>query len=303
MILEKINNSYIYYDDEYSFITKEYYVYCTNLFKEYLDNNTCNLNINFGNTFFNFNNNNKTLNVTTQFEHTLVKSGGRGITNEPKGKIPIEDNFYHVRIADYDRLNKNDIIIEYSLPNIENVSTSGLFNEYSDKLIYISALLYKYEQPVMTGREINCVTLFYNIYEYRRKILLDNIKIRNINSINITNCFTSQNLKYLYSKTKILLNIRQTDHHHTFEELRVLPALLNGVIVISEDVPLRELIPYNEFIIWCKYDSILDTMKEVEKNYEYYWNKIFTGDKLKNILENMGTNNKENIYKIIEKNI
>ena len=98
-------------------------------------------------------------------------------------------------------------------------------------------------------------------------------------------------------KNKILINVHQTDHHHTFEELRVLPALLNGVIIISEDVPLKDKIPYNEFIIWSDYDKIVDKVKEVYENYEFYYNKIFVNSNLSEILMSMTENN----HKIFEK--
>ena len=112
-----------------------------------------------------------------------------------------------------------------------------------------------------------------------------------------TNCFDKKCLLELYQKNKILINVHQTDHHHTFEELRVLPALLNGVIIISEDVPLKDKIPYNEFIIWSDYDKIVDKVKEVYENYEFYYNKIFVNSNLSEILMSMTENN----HKIFEK--
>ncbi len=302
MILERIKNSFIYYSDEWGMHTLEYYKYCTNLFKEYLQKNDIEINIIFGDYNFDFKNENRTIRAQIQFEHTLVKDGGRGLNgSEPKGKIPEGDNFYRVRISDFEKLNEFDIIVEYSIPNIINVSSCKEFEDFSKKMTYIAALLYDYEKPKMEGRDIKCVTMFYNIYEPRRKMLLDNIDAQRIQSFNVANCFSGKEIKELYSKTKMLLNIRQTDHHHTFEELRVLPALLNGVIVISEDVPLRESIPYNEFIIWCKYEDILDMQREVDENYQNYWEKIFGGDRLKNTIEKMSNDNKQNIERLFEK--
>lgn len=300
MILDKINNNFIYYTNEQPIHTREYYNYCVNLFKEYLKSNIDGINIIFGEYNYDFNNDNKTFRVQIQFEHTLVKEGGRGLNGEPKGKIPVDGSFYHVRIADFEKLIHFDIVVEYSQPNIENILSCDFYKDFSKKLVYISALLYKYDGAKIENRDIKCVTMFYNIYEPRRKRLLDEISNRGIESYNVTNCFSDQDIKNLYSRTKILINIRQTDHHHTFEELRVLPALLNGVIVISEDVPLKEKIPYSDFIIWTSYESILSTQKEVESNYEYYWNKIFSGDRLKNVIDKMSIDNVENTKKIFK---
>lgn len=132
MILEKINNSCIYYTEEQPIHTREYYNYCTSLLKKYLYNND-NINIIFGDYDYNFDNDNKIFKVQIQFEHTLVKQGGRGLNGEPKGKIAIDDDFYHVRIADFNKLNKFDVVIDYSMPNIENISSCGLFTDYSLK--------------------------------------------------------------------------------------------------------------------------------------------------------------------------
>ena len=80
----------------------------------------------------------------------------------------------------------------------------------------------------------------------------------------------------MYSSTKIILNIHQTDHHHTFEELRVLPALLSGVIVICEESPLKEHIPYKDYVVWCNYDEIINVTKDVLSNYEKYYELLFS---------------------------
>ena len=86
----------------------------------------------------------------------------------------------------------------------------------------------------------------------------------------------------------------------TFEELRVLPALLNGVIIISENVPLKEKIPYSEYIIWVEYEKLAETTLEVYNNYLEYYDKIFTQGNLKEILTNMEINNSNVFNKIIK---
>lgn len=300
MILDKVRNSHIYYNETHDIHIREYYKYSVELLKYSLLNIDSDMNIIVGDYQYNFNNDKKTYRVATQCEHTLVKEGGRGVSG-PKGLIPVDNDFYLVRISEYNKLMTYDIIIEYSIPNINNIRSCGQFDKYLSKVSYISPLLYEYDQT-KKDRNINCITSFSNIYEPRRKNLLDNIQNRNINSVNVTNCFSGSDIHKLYSNTKMMLNIRQTDHHHTFEELRVLPALLNGVIVISEDVPLRDKIPYNEFIVWTDYNSIIDVMKDVEDNYDYYWDKIFKGDKLRTVINEMKDNNYKNILNIINEN-
>ena len=62
------------------------------------------------------------------------------------------------------------------------------------------------------------------------------------------------------------------------EELRVLPALTCGVIVIAEESPLKEHIPYNDLIIWTPYDNIIEKIKDVIEHYEEYHSKIFNNN-------------------------
>jgi hypothetical protein len=139
-------------------------------------------------------------------------------------------------------------------------------------------------------RNINCLTTFINTNEPRRINLLNEIKNQNISHININNCFDSKELEKLYLNTKILINIHQTEHHHTFEELRVLPAILCGVLVICEDSPLKEKIPYHEFIIWTNYENILSKTMEVSKNYYLYYNKIFKNNDIFSKLNELNYN-------------
>jgi hypothetical protein len=134
---------------------------------------------------------------------------------------------------------------------------------------------------------------FINIHEERRYKLLENIKNLNIPHLNVNNCFEKLQLQNLYKNTKILINIHQTHHHHTFEELRVLPAIECGVIVICENSPLSHLIPYHNYIIWSSYDDILNKVNEVINNYDYYHNLIFT--QKSNILSELNHTNYETL--------
>jgi hypothetical protein len=123
----------------------------------------------------------------------------------------------------------------------------------------------------------------------RRKVLFDQLKQNFPGYCNIPRVFGNDLYDSFYKKAKILINIHQTDYHHTFEELRVLPALLNGLIVVAEDSPLKETIPYHEFIIWTRYEDIIEVTKKVLQDYDFYYNKIHGNSNLKNVINNMKT--------------
>jgi len=285
MVVEQINKSFILYDHNYNILIQEYYNYSVNLLKAWLAKNNININIIAGNYSHNFNNLNKTIKIDIQCEHTLVKTGGRSVQQLIYGNVPCDNGMYLIRVDNFNYYNSLDYIIEYSLPNMYNISTNDIFKEYLTKNIYISPLLFS-PNFINQGKK-NIITMFTDNSNHRRSEILDHLKQLSIEFVSISNCYTNNCLYEVYKNAKILVNVHQTDEHHTFEELRVLPALLNGVIIVSEDVPLKEKIPYNEYIVWSNYDNIAQTVKDVSDNYEYYFDKIFTDSKLKEIIKDM----------------
>jgi len=291
--VERIKDSYIAFYLEPSIHIKDYYEYCTALLKQKLYSIEKPINVIFGKFDLNFNNINKTLKTDIQIEHTLVKDGGRGVKQKIFGNIPEKNNkFYLVRIDNYEYFNSLDFIIEYSIPNIYNIKSCPIFDDYIKKNINISPLCY--ELNFDNTNKKDTISLFSNNGSDRREQFLRQINSSNIQHIHINNCFSKQDILTQYDKTKILINLRQTEHHDTFEEIRILPALRRGIVIISEDVPLREKLPYHEHIIWCSYNELIEKTKEVQNNYLYYYNKIFNKD-LQNIFDNMQINNNNNL--------
>jgi hypothetical protein len=255
-----------------------------------------------------YQNGNGSIYFNINYEHTLVVPGGRDTGNSPHGQIPTIQNKnqnYLVRIDNYGRLVQSEIIIDYSIPNLINIDSSGLFSEYSNKTICISPLLYP-QNTDKDNRSIQCLTTFINTEEPRRKRLIENLlKTPILQHTNVNNCFNRESIIALYRNTRILINIHQTDHHHTCEELRILPALLSGVIVICEESPLYENIPYHDYIIWTKYEDIVDCVEKVQSNYDVYYSKFFEGEnlnKLTNVLTKIEKKNRhvlqEQIFKM-----
>ena len=308
IILETIHNSNILYSSTFLHFVEVYYRYCIDVFKTALQNDY-NFNLifrfsqaqdesnnskKFGDYLNKLDSNKKTIRVDINHEHTLVKGDQLVYPhNAPNGKISYINNSskkYKVSLYSYDELKKSDIIIEYSNANIENLKGSNLYSEFSKKLMYIAPAFYDLYVSKDT-RNIDCLTTFINQEVARRKKLIENIKAENINLTNVNNAFSKEDLQNLYKNTKILVNIHQTDGNHTFEELRVLPALLCGCIVVAEDSPLKELIPYTNCVIWSPYKDIVQKVKEVSDNYDKYFNDIFGNEDNLNILKGLHNQN------------
>lgn len=238
-----------------------------------------------------------------QLEHNLVLPGGRDINGSTvQGNVVsiFDKNIkYLVRIVNIHEYSDSDYIFEYSLANIENIKRSKKFDDdFIKKILYLPPIVYDFidYNPIRT---INILTTFIDEHKQKRRtdFLIKMKEKSNLNHININNINDKNQLCKLYDNTKILLNIHQTDHHHTLEEFRILPALCRGVVVISEDIPLREVIPYHKFIVWCNYDNIFETLNIVLNNYDNYYDNIMTN--LKPIIENMNNTAIENIKRHI----
>lgn len=286
--IESIGENNIAYTTNPSIHVMEYYNYCLNLLKKKLSESNKPINIIFGNINHNFNNGNLTIKTDIQYEHTLVKDGGRGVNEKIFGNVKHDNGFYLVRIDNYNYLSKLDFILEYSIPNIINITESNHFDDYSKKIINIAPLLYDIDFD--KTNKVDTITLFTDTKNVRRNKLLNEN-----NWINVDDCYTNNDLITRYKKTKILVNVHQTDHHHTFEELRILPALSRGVVIVSEDVPLKEYIPYHEFIVWSSYNNLTKTVIEVQDNYEYYYNKLFKNSNLDLLLYKLSESNYNNL--------
>jgi hypothetical protein len=137
-MIYKIKDSLLFYNDNIESYVVDYYNYIFELIVKFINEEKINLHIIVGkqqidlNSFDN-NFSNNLLKISINFEHTLVKKGGRDTFNSPIGNIKtIEGDEYLVRIDKFNENIKSDIIIDYSVPNIKNILESGLFNEYSN---------------------------------------------------------------------------------------------------------------------------------------------------------------------------
>ena len=252
------------------------------------------------------NNKNKNIIICVNLEHTLVKQEGRNAgkcgtlaTNSPIGNILDKNgNKYLVRLSRLDTSNDSNIIIDYSNANLINVKSIDLYKDLSKKHICISPAFFKIYH-VKENRNINILTTFIDLrqlgleHKKPRFNLYKQLKSSKIKDLyrNIDNCFGLKKLENLYKNTKILINVRQSIYHHTLEEIRILPAIQMGVIVICEDVPLKEFVPYSDYIIWESFENIIEKTYEVYENYDYYFNKIY------------GSNDKKNLNEIHQDNI
>jgi hypothetical protein len=247
------------------------------------------------------------LTVFFQHEHNLYLSGpgvwGLG-KDDPIGAVesildPAEK--YHVRIVNRPRYYYSDVVIEYCRPNIENiVRSAALPPEVIKKIVYAPSLPFEYSNG--SDRPLSLMTNFNdNSWDPRRgRLSAQLLKIcpeyRNFQGI-----YDYSDLRDLYSSAKVMVNAHQEWFRHSIEEFRVLPALSQGCIVISEDVPLRDWIPYHEYIVWAAFEDLADVTSEVMQHYDYYFEKIHGKDsRLPILLEEMKNEFADSLTRLLE---
>jgi hypothetical protein len=109
---------------------------------------------------------------------------------------------------------------------------------------------------------------------------------------NLKRCFDTNALQVQYRRTRVLVNVRRSDHHDTIEELRILPALQSGVIVVSEDGPLRHTLPYARFIVWTHYDTLVEQVASVLRDFDTWHARLFGDPELPRVLARMAAANR-----------
>jgi len=201
-----------------------------------------------------------------QYEHTIVKIGYTPQRNEMLE--PISSGAYSEqylvrligRARDYEKAYG---IIDYSRANIEHVKNSNLSDLYGTKVIYIAATFSQLNENWLFDSDQKApVSMFGNPNFGRRKVFLDSMMK---NGVQIENLMGSYSNYYeLFKDFGILINVHQTDTHHTLEELRILPALASGLRVISENSPYLEAIPYSNFVEFGAIADLCEKIKELQ---------------------------------------
>lgn len=283
---------------------RQYYEYCVEGIRDALGNEARGrLSIYLMSQDFSFLRGEKSLAINT--EHTLVRKGGRDSEGSPIGEIPVvcevRSEKYLVRIpGGFRRLPESNQIIEYSVPNLINVHQSDHRDLYLDKAHYIAPLL----SPRMLNqsakaRDVSRIFTFMSLPESgdRRTEIIQRLNRSGVQTANIQGLVGD--VSEAMSRLGILLNLHQTDHHHTLEELRVLPALLQGVLVVSEPSPLIEEVPYSRFITFASIEEMPGILSEFLATYEKRWNETFASGEFSDVISSLDESNKRAFAAIV----
>lgn len=232
--------------------------------------------------------------IRFQPEHLLVKPGGADSEQAPLTNLPVAgtDQTYLFRLLHQAALKHADLILDYSDANMTHWRASGQRPDLFARARVLAPLVL----PVCHDRRLRrreLVTLFSNPNAGRRAAFLAEARARGLPVRNAGSAYRRDRLMALLDDTHILINMRQSEHHDTFEALRVLPALARGVLVVSEDVPLREHIPYQDCVVWASRSELIDVLETVHANRERYWQEIFGSGRCAERLRALGEQNRQ----------
>jgi hypothetical protein len=205
--------------------------------------------------------------VLIQFEHAIVSPDYESQRIEILANVtdgPYLEKYSVRLIGNIQDYRNAFAIIDYSRANIVHVSNSPLSGLYSTKVIYIPPVFTELnERWLFSSQQRTAVTMFGNPGAGRRKSFLESMKLRAIQVSNLMGDYL--NYGAIFKGYGILINVHQTDSHHTLEELRLLPALASGLRVISEESPYLEVIPCAEFITFGAISELADIVIHLQR--------------------------------------
>lgn len=158
-------------------------------------------------------------------------------------------------------------IIDYSIGN----------NFIYNKSIVIPFLYYKNYPDIIKNKNICMI----GVNTPRREKLFTNLlkidKTTN-NIIGFGEDRDNQVLNY-----KILVNCHALDDFKIIEEIRINQFVINKIIVITENSINQNKYILKEHSICVDYENIIDTVKDVLNNYDFYYKKLFKNFDINNI--------------------
>lgn len=179
-------------------------------------------------------------------------------------------------------------VVDYSALNIERLSALPELTSHSGKFCTIAPLLGNYSANKKPRKDVTVASMYGSPGRGRRGRMNSMLNKAGIKVLNIHNF---EDYEVAFRDVAILLNFRQVEHFSTPEELRILPALLQGVLVIVEDTPFARQSLCADFLVFADVSELATRIKDVQSNYSRYWNEIFGGEKFSDFVRSLEISN------------
>ena len=245
-----IKNLYIYCDNYVYRFTKEYIISINQKLKAKIIHNL-NENINLENDIIIFIQKLPNIEITNKNNNIFILNTEQLTRKKWLKKILI--------------YSKKFKIIDYSKENIDILKKNKLKNVIYFPYIYNKKEIYNFKKT----KDI-CVISLYNMP--RRRRIINSPKFKKL-KIDIIEGLDKKRDEILF-KYKILVNLSGSSNYNIFESIRCYRCLFNKMIVISDTKYNKNLIDYNNHILFAKIEKMPDLIKKVIDNYDYYYTKL-----------------------------
>ena len=206
---------------------------------------------------------------------------------------------YRCRIHLRDTLIDMDWIIHYNAPNLHNIRQCPTESVFHSKLLYVSALLYPYVPRSPSSSpplKYDILTTFVDLSKSPRRDMILRRLSSSYRCFNVNTAYSKEELYPWLTQSKILVNIHASNRFSTVEELRILPALLAGTLVISETCAYETMIPYHRHVMWCSLDQMVDVVRHTLSTYDKSYRQLFDG--FDHTVEAMDATNRQELKKM-----
>lgn len=161
-----------------------------------------------------------------------------------------------------DFLKKALCVIDYSVMNIYKMNEYGINSFF---LPYIPSGMNRYNNLSYTKKDID--VLFIGSLNNKRKKWLSKLMNKKYSVKIITNLFFEKSIEY-FARSKIVLNIHYYSGKSILEVARIIPALENNCVIISEESHDDYYnIIYNNIVIDITFENLKDRVEEILDNY------------------------------------
>lgn len=217
--------------------------------------------------------------IFTGNQSSLTVQGQLELCADPASRDVIDRVRVHGPLASF----KNALtVIDYSALNIERLRELSELDPVSPRLFTIAPLLPEFPENVKPRDRVTVTTMYGSPDRGRRGRLRAKL---DQDGIEVTNIQNFENYDSAFRDAAILLNFRQVEHFSTPEELRILPALLQRVIVITEDTPFARQSLCADFLVFANEQNLSEVTRQVMDNYLIYWNRLFADRQFSDFVE------------------
>jgi hypothetical protein len=238
--------------------------------------------------------------VLIQYEHTIVAKNYSPKITEMVSAIRYGEyaGLFQARLLGTQQNYKQAVgIIEYSHSNISHIKNSEFRDLYQGKAVYIAPVFVEFSPTWMFEKGTRGqVTAFGDTKFGRRAKFLAHLRASTINIKNVSGYY--DDFYRLFGENSLLVNIHQTEFHSTLEELRVLPALACGLLVISENSPFQDNLIYRDFIEFAKLDELQALLAGFMDSSDRELREKYPREKLLGIYNELIENNQREMIKI-----